>query len=74
VYHNALTVHPFVSGKEREEVAMALIKQFLCDRRGATLIEYAFIAALVSVVIVGGVRSIGTALVNRFTAVSNNLT
>jgi len=53
---------------------MALIKQFLCDRRGATLIEYAFIAALVSVVIVGGVRSIGTALVNRFTAVSNNLT
>jgi pilus assembly protein Flp/PilA len=45
---------------------MALIKQFLCDEHAATAIEYAFIAALVSVAIVGGVRAIGMAIQAKF--------
>ncbi len=45
---------------------MALIKQFLCDRRAATAIEYAFIAALISIAIVGGARAIGLAIQNKF--------
>lgn len=52
---------------------MALIKRFLTDTRGATAIEYAMIAALISVAIVAGARSIGVAISNKFVPISNNL-
>jgi pilus assembly protein Flp/PilA len=52
---------------------MALIRRFFSDTRGATAIEYAMIAALVSVAIVAGARAIGVSITNRFVAVSNNL-
>ena len=45
---------------------MAHIKQFLCDERAATAIEYAMIGALISIAIVGGVRAIGVAIQNKF--------
>ncbi len=50
-----------------------LIKQFLCDKRAATSIEYAMIAALISVAIVAGARAIGLALSPKFSAVASNL-
>ena len=53
---------------------MALIKQFLCDENGATAIEYALIAGLVSVAIVGGARLIGNAIQSKFYGpISSNL-
>lgn len=43
-----------------------LIKQFLCDRRAVTAIEYAVIAALLGIVIVAGARGVGLAIQGRF--------
>jgi pilus assembly protein Flp/PilA len=45
---------------------MERIKQFLCDERGATAIEYAMIGALISIAIVAGARAIGVAISNKF--------
>lgn len=52
---------------------MLLIRRFFSDTKGATAIEYAMIAALVSIAIVGGARAIGVAISNKFTPISNNL-
>ena len=45
----------------------------LASESGATAIEYALIASLVSMVIIAGVTSVGTTLSSFFTTVSNNL-
>jgi pilus assembly protein Flp/PilA len=47
--------------------------RFVADESGATAIEYGLIAALISVVIIVGVRSIGTKLSATFDAIQNNL-
>ena len=47
--------------------------RFLKDESGATAIEYGLIAALISVVIIGGVTAVGSALTTTFTAVSTAL-
>lgn len=39
-----------------------LILRFVCDNGGATAIEYGLIAALIAVVIVGALTTIGTNL------------
>lgn len=45
---------------------MDAIKQFLCDERAATAIEYAMIGTLISIAIIGGARAIGIAIQNKF--------
>ena len=45
----------------------------LKDRSGATAIEYGLIAALISVVIIGAVTTIGTKLQGTFTLIGNSL-
>jgi len=49
---------------------MSLISRFLRDEAGATAIEYGLIAALVSVVIITAVTTLGTKLTSTFTAVA----
>jgi len=49
---------------------MSLISRFLRDEAGATAIEYGLIAALVSVVIITAVTTLGTKLTSTFDAVS----
>ena len=49
------------------------MKNFGHDIHGATSIEYAMIASIISIVIVAGVTSIGTKLSTFFTSVSGNL-
>ena len=49
---------------------MNMFKRFLRNRRGATAIEYALIASLISMVIVGGASVIGGDLNAIFVAVS----
>ena len=48
-------------------------KRFASDESGATAIEYGMIAALISVVIIGTLRIIGTKLGNAFTNISTQL-
>ena len=43
-----------------------LTKFFRDDERGATAIEYAIIAGLLSILIVTGVSAVGTAIVGNF--------
>ena len=45
---------------------MNLISRFIRDESGATAIEYGLIAALIAVVIIGGVTTVGTNLSTAF--------
>jgi pilus assembly protein Flp/PilA len=49
----------------------SLLKRFQDDISGATAIEYALIAGLLSISIVSAATSIGTRLFDIFTAVNN---
>ena len=46
---------------------------FCKDESGATAIEYGLIAALIAVVIIGGVSAVGTSLSSTFTSISGSL-
>jgi pilus assembly protein Flp/PilA len=50
-----------------------MIRNFLKDTSGATAIEYALIAAGISIVIVTAVNSLGTKVAGLFTKVNNAL-
>lgn len=50
------------------------LRKFLGDESGATAIEYGLIAALIAVVIIGAVTTVGTRLNTAFTRVGNGLT
>jgi pilus assembly protein Flp/PilA len=52
---------------------MQRLKHFLTNESGATAIEYGMIVALISVVIIGTVGSIGNKLGNAFTKINNKL-
>jgi pilus assembly protein Flp/PilA len=47
-------------------LAPVAVARFGADRRGVTAMEYGVIAALVAVVIIGAVTSVGTALSGTF--------
>ena len=48
---------------------LSLVKRFLRDESGATAIEYGLIVALIAVVIITAVTTIGTHLKTAFTSV-----
>ena len=50
------------------------LKKFSSDESGATAIEYAFVAALISIVSVAAFRGMGDSLSNLFTAFSGHIT
>lgn len=50
-----------------------LMMKFLADQSGATAIEYALIAAGVSVVIMTAVQGIGTTMNGKYASVSTSL-
>jgi pilus assembly protein Flp/PilA len=52
---------------------MKKFASFLNDESGATAIEYGLIAALIAVVIIAAVRTIGTNLNTTFTNIGSNL-
>jgi pilus assembly protein Flp/PilA len=52
---------------------MTVLKRFLREESGATAIEYALIAAGISIVIVTATKNIGTNLSGTFTSVQNAL-
>lgn len=52
---------------------MTLVRRFLFDQSGATAIEYCLIAGSIALVIVAGVKGIGTKLLTYFTAINGGL-
>ncbi|MGE0595003.1 MAG: Flp family type IVb pilin [Hyphomonadaceae bacterium] len=49
------------------------LKRFLKNEDGATAIEYGLIAALIGVVIIGAVTSLGTGLTDTFNTIAGKL-
>lgn len=49
------------------------VTRFMKDESGATAIEYGLIAALIAVVVIGAVSTIGTKLNGTFTTISTKL-
>lgn len=52
---------------------MTIIEGFIKDETGATAIEYGLIAALIAVVIIGALSTIGTNLNASFTSIGTSL-
>lgn len=50
-----------------------LISRFVRDESGATAIEYGLIAALISVVIITALSTIGTNLNTKFSSIASSL-
>jgi pilus assembly protein Flp/PilA len=50
-----------------------LVRNFLADEQGATAIEYGLLAALISVVIIAAVTTVGTNLKGIFTTIATKL-
>ncbi len=51
----------------------SFLARFVKNESGATAIEYGLIAALISIAIIAGVRSIGSKLSNTFDTIQNAL-
>ncbi len=49
------------------------VTRFIKDESGATAIEYGLIAALIAVVIIGAVTTLGTTLSSKFSTISNSV-
>jgi pilus assembly protein Flp/PilA len=52
---------------------LGYLGQWVGDRRGVTALEYALIAALVAVVIIGGVSLLGSNISKVFSTVANTI-
>ena len=52
---------------------MKTLARFMNDESGATAIEYGLIAALIAVVIITAVQTVGTGVSATFTAVADQL-
>ena len=50
-----------------------LFSRFVADESGVTAIEYGLIAALIAVVIIGAVKTVGTSLSGTFSTVAGSL-
>ncbi|MBI5165406.1 MAG: Flp family type IVb pilin [Magnetospirillum sp.] len=50
-----------------------LVRQVRYEEKGATAIEYGLIAALIAVIVIGALTTIGTELNTKFTAVGDAL-
>ena len=51
----------------------AMFKKFVLNQNGATAIEYGLIAALIAVVIIGALTTVGSNLNTDFTSVATSL-
>ena len=50
-----------------------IVTRFMKDESGATAIEYGLIAALIAVVIIAAVTTLGTTLSSKFTSIANTV-
>jgi pilus assembly protein Flp/PilA len=77
-YASFLTAHSIVQlttdrSFGRKEAMKVLVSRFISEEAGATAIEYGLLAALISVVIIGAVKVIGTTLNAGFNNIATNL-
>jgi pilus assembly protein Flp/PilA len=53
---------------------MDLFKRFILEEEGVTAIEYALIAALIAVVIIGTLTTLGGAISDKFQVIADAIT
>jgi pilus assembly protein Flp/PilA len=53
---------------------MSIFKRFMNDESGATAIEYGLIAALISVALIAGATTLGSALNTTFANITTKMT
>ena len=51
-----------------------LIRELRCDQKGLTLIEYALLASMITIILIGTLQSMGVTLKSFFTTVNATLT
>src|SRR5208337_5696487 len=85
IYHIGIinTVYPVLSPMNpsmggsmilhQEQSMLTYLKNFIANESGATAIEYALIASLIAVVIIGAVQIVGTKVSTVFTEVGGAL-
>jgi pilus assembly protein Flp/PilA len=56
-----------------DQAMSKFVTRFAKNESGATAIEYGLIVALIAVVIIGAVTSVGTALSTKFNSVASSL-
>ena len=59
--------------KLREDMQMGTIKRFVKDESGATAVEYGLMVALIAVVIITAVTTLGTNLSAKFNTVASQI-
>jgi pilus assembly protein Flp/PilA len=52
---------------------MRFLRALMADRQGATAIEYALLAGLISLVVINAAGTMGNALSSTFVAVANDM-
>jgi pilus assembly protein Flp/PilA len=62
-----------MGNRESENGMFSTLRAILGEKRGVTALEYALIAALVAVVIIGGVSLLGTNVSKVFSTVANTI-
>lgn len=50
-----------------------MIKQFLQEEEGQTLVEYGLLISLIAIVVIGALSILGTRVRNTFTGASNSM-
>jgi len=50
-----------------------MIKQFLAEEEGQTLVEYGLLISLIALVVIGVMTILGNKIKNTFSAASNNI-
>lgn len=62
-----------VQDKKRDAAMLVVLRKLLCDQNGATALEYAFVASLVSIVAISFISMIGTSVSASFESVATAL-
>ena len=50
-----------------------LLRDLRCDQKGLTMIEYALLASMITIILIGMLESMGVSLKSFFTAVNTSL-
>ena len=51
----------------------ALIRQFLADDRGQDLIEYAFLATFIALVVLLGIQAVGSSINSKMSSIASTI-
>ena len=58
---------------QRSLTVRSLIARFVKDESGATAVEYALLASLIAIAIIGGATALGTSIGTQFQSIATSL-